>query len=67
MNKQTQFTMGALLLIVIAIVVVIYNEQESNEPSEKANKNASLLIRDYSRSVGNKNAKGTMVEVTQPA
>ena len=67
MNKQTQFTMGALLLIVIAIVVVIYNEQESNEPSEKANKNASLLIRDYSPSIGNKNAKVTIVEFFDPA
>ena len=31
MNKQTQFSMGALLLIVIAIVVVIYNEQKTKE------------------------------------
>ena len=67
MNKQTQFSMGALLLIVIAIIVVIVAEQESNEPSETGNKNASLLIRDYSPSIGNKDAKVTIVEFFDPA
>ena len=67
MNKQAQFTMGALLLIVIAIIVVIVGEQESNEPGETGNKNASLLIRDYSPSIGNRNAKVTIVEFFDPA
>ena len=67
MNKQTQFSTGALLLIVIAIVFVIVSEQKSNEPGETGNKNASLLIRDYSPSIGNKSAKVTIVEFFDPA
>lgn len=72
MNKQIQFSMGALLLIIIAIVVVIFNEQEgneqeSNEPSNSDNNNASLLIQDYSPSIGSKNAKVTIVEFFDPA
>jgi protein-disulfide isomerase len=68
MNKQIQVsTVGALLLIVIAIAVVIYSEQKTNEPSETDNKNSSLLIRDYSPSIGNKNAKVTIVEFFDPA
>ena len=67
MKKQTQFTLGALLLIVIAIVVVIYSEQKSNEPGDTANYNASLLIRDYSPTIGSRNAKVTIVEFFDPA
>jgi len=68
MNKQTRFsTAGAFLLIIIAIAVVVYNEQKSNESSETANNKASLLIRDYSPSIGNKNAKVTIVECFDPA
>ena len=67
MNKQTQFSMGALLLIVIAIVFVIVSEQQGNESGETANKNNALLIRDYSPSIGNRNAKVTIVEFFDPA
>jgi len=58
---------GALLLIVFAIAVLIYNEQKTKELSETATKNASLLIRDYSPTIGNKNAKVTIVEFFDPA
>ena len=67
MKKQTQFTTGALLLIVVAIIVVIVTEQASNEPNESGNNNASLLVRDYSPSIGNKDAKVTIVEFFDPA
>lgn len=62
MNKQTQFSVGALLLIVIAIVVVIVNEQQSD-----GSNNNELLVRDYSPTIGNKNAKVTIVEFFDPA
>lgn len=62
MNKQSRFSMGALLLIVIAIVVVIISEQQSDSSG-----NNELLVRDYSPSLGNKDAKVTIVEFFDPA
>lgn len=68
MNKQTQIPIvGALLLIVFAVAVLIYNDQKSTELTETANKNASLLVRDYSPTIGNENAKVTLVEFFDPA
>lgn len=68
MKKQIQVPIvGALLLIVFAIAVVIYNEQQTKKLSESVNKNASLLIRDYSPTIGNENAKVTIVEFFDPA
>lgn len=71
MNKQIQFSIGALLIIVIAIVLVIYNEQISNESSKSASKTTSkinsLLIHDYSPTLGSENAKVTIVEFFDPA
>lgn len=68
MKKQVMVpTAGALLLIVFAIAVLIYNEQKTKEISEKTNKNASLLMRDYSPTMGNENAKVTIVEFFDPA
>lgn len=55
--------MGALLLIAIAIAVVFVSEQKS----DGGNGNEQLLIRDYSPSVGNKDAKVTIVEFFDPA
>jgi protein-disulfide isomerase len=68
MKKQIQVPVaGALLLIVFAIAVLVYHEQKTNEISETINKNASLLIRDYSPTIGNDNAKVTIVEFFDPA
>ena len=68
MEKQLQVPIaGALLLIVFAIAVVIYNEQKSDEISEAADNNAALLIRDYSPKMGDPNAKVTIVEFFDPA
>jgi protein-disulfide isomerase len=68
MKKQIQVsTVAALLLLGFAIAVVIFNEQQSSKLNETATKNASLLIRDYSPSIGNRNAKVTIVEFFDPA
>ena len=68
MNKQIQVPIvGGLLLIVFAIAVIVYNEKKSDELSETASKNASLLIRDYSPTIGDPNAKVTIVEFFDPA
>lgn len=66
-NKIQAPIVGALLLIVFAIAIVIYNEQKAGELGETASKNASLLVRDYAPSIGNRNAKVTIVEFFDPA
>lgn len=68
MKKQIQVPIAAaLLLIVFAIAALIYTEQQNKQLSEATNKNASLLIRDYSPTIGDKNAKVTIVEFFDPA
>ena len=68
MNKNIQVPIvGALLLIVFAIAVIVYNEKKTDELSEAANKNAAFLIRDYSPVIGDPNAKVTIVEFFDPA
>jgi protein-disulfide isomerase len=68
MKKQIQVpVVAAMLLIVFAIAVVIYNEQKNAKLSQTASENASLLIRDYSPTIGNPNAKVTIVEFFDPA
>ena len=66
-NKIQVPVVGALLLIVFAIAIVVYNEQKANELGKVASKNASLLVRDYSPFIGNRNAKVTIVEFFDPA
>lgn len=68
MNNQLKVpVVGALLLIVFAIAVLIYNEKKSDEMGELANRNAEYLIRDYSPTIGDPNAKVTIVEFFDPA
>lgn len=68
MNKQMQVPIvGAVILIVFAIAVLIYNEQQGKEASARTNKFASSLARDYSPTMGNVNAKVTLVEFFDPA
>ena len=68
MNKQMQVPIvGGLILVIFAIAVVIYNDKKATELSETANKNASLLVRDYSPTFGDPNAKVTIVEFFDPA
>lgn len=66
-NKIQLPVAGALMLIVFALAVVIYNEQKTDDLTEAAKENASYLMRDYSPRVGNKNAKVTIVEFFDPA
>lgn len=66
-NQMKVTTIAALLLIGFAIAVIIYNEQQSKSLNETASKNASLLQRDHSPTIGNKNAKVTIVEFFDPA
>jgi len=68
MNKKAQVPIvAALLLLVFAVAVIIYNEQKTDALSDAADKNASLLIRDYSPTTGNQDAKVTIVEFFDPA
>lgn len=68
MNNQMKVpVVGALLLIVFAIAVLIYNEKKSDELGEFAARNAQYLIRDYSPTIGDPNAKVTIVEFFDPA
>jgi len=68
MNKQAQVPIvGALLLIVFAIAVLVYNEKKGDAMNETASNNASLLIRDYSPKIGPADAKVTIVEFFDPA
>jgi len=65
MKKQTQVAIaGVLILMIFAIAVDLYNEKQAEKLSETA---ASLLIRDYSPTIGNKDAKVTIVEFFDPA
>jgi len=68
MKKPTQVTtVAALLLIVFAVGVIIFNEQQTKKLGEAASQNASLFVRDYSPTIGDPNAKVTIVEFFDPA
>jgi protein-disulfide isomerase len=68
MNNQLKVPIvAALLLIVFAIAVLIYNEKKTDELGELASRNAEYLIRDYSPTIGDPNAKVTIVEFFDPA
>ena len=58
---------GALLLIVFAIAVLVYNDKKTDELGALAARNAQYLIRDYSPTIGDPNAKVTIVEFFDPA
>lgn len=68
MNNQLKVpVVGAMLLIVFAVAVLIYNENKTDELSELASSNAQYLVRDYSPTIGDANAKVTIVEFFDPA
>jgi protein-disulfide isomerase len=68
MNNQMKVPMvAALLLIVFAIAVLIYNEKKTDEMGDLASQNAQYLIRDYSPTFGNPDARVTIVEFFDPA
>ena len=68
MKNKTQVPIAAaIILIVFVLAVVIYNEQKTKEINAAANENSSYLMRDYSPTTGNRNAKVTIVEFFDPA
>lgn len=68
MKKQYQVPMAAaVLLIIFAIAAAIYSQQKGAQLSEMAQQNASYLVRDHSPTIGNKDAKVTIVEFFDPA
>lgn len=68
MNKKTQVIIaGSLILAVFIAAMLIYNKQKADELNEIAKNNNSLLIRDYSPSIGKNNEKVTIVEFFDPA
>ena len=58
---------GVLLLAFFVVATSLYNKQNTTQLSETAYKNKSILVRDYSPMMGNKNAKVTIVEFFDPA
>jgi len=68
MKKQYLVAVTIVLLITIfAIAAYFYNTQKADDASANAQKNDSILVRDHSPSMGNKNAKVTIVEFFDPA
>jgi len=67
--KKISFVVAAiaLLLSVFAIATYLYNSQKAEQASANAQKNYSVLERDYSPTLGNKDAKVTIVEFFDPA
>jgi len=56
-----------LLLSIFAAATYFYNSQKADDANAKAEKNNSVLERDYSPTLGDKNAKVTIVEFFDPA
>ena len=67
--KKISFVAIAVVLLVsiFAAATYFYNNQKADEANANAQKNNSLLERDYSPTLGNKNAKVTIVEFFDPA
>ena len=58
---------GMILLGLFAAAVLLYNAQSTSELNTAADKNASLLVRDYSPVKGESEARVTIVEFFDPA
>jgi len=57
----------AVLLLAFAAATYFYNSQKTDDANAAAQKNNSALERDYSPTLGDKNAKVTIVEFFDPA
>jgi protein-disulfide isomerase len=66
-NKYVVLMAGGILTASFVVAAFIYNHNVSNELAEKALDNASSLVRDYSPTIGNTEAKVTIVEFFDPA
>ena len=68
MKKQYLVAAAAILLVaVFAIAAILYDAKKSDEMSASAKQHASLLVRDYSPTTGDKDARVTIVEFFDPA
>lgn len=57
----------ALLFSIFGVATYLYNKQKADDANANAQKNDSILERDYSPTKGSKNAKVTIVEFFDPA
>ena len=68
MQKQTLIVVSSIVLaVVFSLAALSYNTQKIEEVDASAQQNASVLVRDYSPTMGNKDAKVTIVEFFDPA
>jgi len=68
MKKEYLIPASVILLVVIfAIAAFIYDQQKADKINAQTKQNEAYLVRDYSPTVGNKNAKVTIVEFFDPA
>lgn len=58
---------GIILIAIFAAAAAIYNKQQADKISAEAQKYAAHLERDYSPTMGNPDAKVTLVEFFDPA
>ncbi len=58
---------GIILVALFAAAAAIYNKQQADKISAEAQKHAAYLQRDYSPTMGNPDAKVTLVEFFDPA
>jgi len=67
--KKLSFVVAAIVLLfsIFAVATYLYNKQKADDANANAQKNDSILERDYSPTMGDKNAKVTIVEFFDPA
>ncbi len=68
MKQKLIFISAAIALLLIFVFgMLYYNNQKANEVVQAAERNKSLLIRDYSPTIGRQDAKVLIVEFFDPA
>jgi len=67
MKKLSVVAAIVLLFSIFATATYFYNSQKADDANANAQKNNSVLERDYSPTLGDKNAKVTIVEFFDPA
>jgi len=67
--KKISIVVAAIVLLfsIFAIATYLYNKQKEDNASANIQKNRSILERDYSPAMGDKNAKVVIVEFFDPA
>jgi len=67
--KKISIVVAAIVLLfsIFAIATYLYNKQKADTASANIQKNRSILERDYSPAMGDKNAKVVIVEFFDPA